>query len=98
MKSNYIDMVVAEAARVGIFALPAWSHAKVGDLIMADDVQWTVIASQTVSKDGTEHQFAVAMNGGKIRRAKTIFHAEALDWEEDEDKPPLEDEDGPAAE
>lgn len=96
MKTNYIDLVVAESARTEIFALPAWSHAKVGDLVRADNVLWDVKASQTVSFYGPDHRFALAMNGGEIRQATAIFHAEVLDWEKDE--PSLEDEDGPAAE
>ena len=93
MKSNYIDLVVAERNGVGIFALPAWSHAKFGDLVTVDGkaLMWTVLATQTVAKDGEDYNFAVAMNGGEIRRATTLYHAEDLVWEEDEpDEPAAE--------
>lgn len=86
MKSNYIDLVVAEGTSVEVFELPAWSHAKYGDLVSADGkaLTWTVLATQTVAKDGADYNFAVAMNGGEIRRATTLYHAEDLVWEEDE--------------
>lgn len=88
MKSNYIDLVVTENQRVEVLALPAWSHAKYGDLITADGkTLMAVTATQTVSKDGADYNFAVAMNGGEIRRATTLYHAEELVWEEDEHEP-----------
>ena len=88
MKSGYIDLVVAEGTSVEVFALPAWSHAKHGDLVSVDGnaLMWPVLATQTVVKDRADYNFAVAMNGGEIRRATTLYHAEDLVWEEQEEE------------
>lgn len=101
MASNYIDLVVARETKgyKEVFMLPAWSHAKPGDMVLDEDEEiYEVLASTTIAKneDGAEHKFAKAMNGHEIRKAAALLKREPFAWEEDE--PSLEDEDGPASE
>lgn len=92
----YIDLVLcrhSENGRAFLFAAPAWTRLRVGDLVVVETrlgrAQAVVVASLTVEQGSEEFKFAVACAGANVPLKKVISKVTYINYyyaEEDDDE------------
>ena len=88
MKSNYIDLVVAQTERCApsVLMLPAWSPVKPNDIILDEDNEsYTVLIKTTVEPHSDSYDAILAAAGqGKPYNATAYCRRYKVVWEEEE--------------